>query len=74
MKFRKYEIRRFEGAINHIRESLKDDTHDFWSALFCSGLTFTEDINRFTHYASQVGALDISEIILEKESSFNFNE
>lgn len=66
MKFRKGEIGRFNGAINHIRESLQEDTHDFWSALFCSGLTFTEDIKRFTHYASQVGALDISEVILEK--------
>ena len=66
MKYRKAEIQRFEGAINHIRESLADDTHDFWSALFCSGLTFQEDIKRFCGYASQVGVLDISEVILEK--------
>ena len=66
MKFYKNEIRSFEEAIRHIRNSLRDDTHDFWSALYCSGFIFVEDIKRFTHYASQVGALDISEKILEK--------
>jgi len=70
MKFRKSEIERFNGAIRHIRESLEDDTHDFWSALFCSGLTFTEDIERFCNYASQMGAFDISEVILEKHPEF----
>lgn len=70
MKFRKNEIRKFDSAINHIRESLAEDTHDFWSALFCSGLTFQEDIKRFCHYASQIGALDISEVILEKHKDW----
>lgn len=61
--FRKTETKRFEGAIRHIKESLEEDTHDFWSALFCSGITFTEDVKRFYKYVSMVGLLDYAEII-----------
>jgi hypothetical protein len=70
MKFRKDEIVKYNCAINHIRESLTEDTHDFWSALYCSGLTFKSDIERFTNYASQAGALDISEVIIKRFPEF----
>lgn len=75
MKFRKSEIARMNGAVRHIQESLKDGTHDFWSALYCAGFTFIEDIKRFCNYTSQIDARtnedspyapSISETILEK--------
>jgi hypothetical protein len=64
IKFRKGEIRRYNNVIDYIREEIKSD-RDFWSSLFSAGLTFNDDIERFCHYASQVGALDISEEILK---------
>jgi hypothetical protein len=70
MRFYKNEIRKIDWAIQHIRESLGDDTHDFWSALFCSGFTFSNDIKRFYKYASQIGATDISEEILKKHPEY----
>lgn len=52
LKFSKKETTRFDGAIRHIEESLKDNTHDFHSALYCSGITYTDDIQRFNEYTN----------------------
>ncbi len=65
MKFRKEEIKKYNWLIDYIREEMETG-RDFWASLFSGGLTFTEDIERFCHYASQIGALDISEEILKE--------
>jgi hypothetical protein len=64
MKFRKKEIERYKRDINYIREEMKEGRHII-ACLGSRGLTFTSDIDRFCRYASQVGALDISEAILK---------
>jgi len=64
MKFSKHEIKKYDWLIHYIRSEMKAG-RDFWSSLFSGGLTFPDDIKRFCKYASQVGALDISEKILE---------
>ena len=67
MKFRKKEIKKYNWLIDYIREEMETG-RDFWASLFGGGLTFTEDIKRFCHYASQVGALDISEEIFNRHN------
>ena len=68
-KFRKKEIEKYNHLIDYIREEMETG-RDFWASLGGGGLTFTEDIKRFCHYASQVGALDISEKILEEHQDW----
>jgi len=65
MKFRKKEIEKYNQLIDYIREDMETG-RDFWASLYGGELTFTDDIKRFCHYASQVGALDISKKILKK--------
>ena len=62
-RFRKLKIRQYNNLITYIREEMETG-RDFWASLFSGGLTFTDDIKEFCHYASEVGALDISEKIL----------
>lgn len=64
-KFRKHEIVKYNWTINYIRQEIATG-RDLWSSLGSAGLTFLDDIKRFTHYASQVGAFDISEEIIKK--------
>ena len=65
MRFRKHEIIKYNWVIDYIRSEMATG-RDLWASLGSAGLTFLSDIERFTNYASQVGALDISEPILEK--------
>ena len=68
MKYRKREIEKYNWTIDYIRDEMKDG-RDFWASLFSAGLTFTSDIERFCNYTSQIGALDISEKILEEHKA-----
>ena len=52
MKFTKPQIKKYDSVLKHIDESLEDDTHDFWSAVFCGGITFEEEIERFADYCN----------------------
>lgn len=69
MRFKKEEIKKYNRLIDYIREEMETG-RDFWSSLYSGGLTFIEDIKRFCHYASQIGALDISELILKEHPDF----
>lgn len=69
MKFRKNEIVKYDNTIGYIRRETQTG-RDFWSSLFSAGLTFTEDIERFCKYASQINASDISEPILKDHPEF----
>ena len=48
---------KYDCSIEQIRER---GDRDFWATLYGSGLTFTEDIERFARYCDYVEALDIS--------------
>ena len=64
-KFRKFkEAEQYDHLIDYIRCEKKTG-RDFWASLFSGGLNFASDIERFAHYAEQVGATDISEQILK---------
>lgn len=63
-KFTKRELKTFPNQIEYIRSEMKPGRHII-ACLGSAGLTFNSDIERFTKYASQVGALDISEEILK---------
>ena len=61
----KKEIERYNWTIDYVRDEMFNG-RDLWSSLGSAGLTFLTDIKRFTSYASQQGALDITEPILEE--------
>lgn len=68
-RFRKREIETYNQVIDYIRRETRAG-RNFWASLFDCGLTFTKDIKRFCYYASQVGALDISEEILKQHKGW----
>lgn len=63
-RFSKKEIEKYQWTINYIRQEMATDRHII-ACLGSAGLTFNSDIERFVKFASQVGALDITEPILE---------
>lgn len=63
-KFSKSEIKKYTWTIDYIRQELATDRHII-ACLGSAGLTFNSDIERFTKFASQFGALDITEEILK---------
>lgn len=69
MKFRQKELKKYDWLIKYIRDEVKTG-RNFWASLFSGGLTFISDIERFCNYASQVGALDISEEIIKEHPEF----
>jgi len=64
MKFNKKEIENYNSKIDYIRDEMATGRHII-ACLGSAGLTFNDDIERFCKYASQVGALDISEAIIK---------
>ena len=64
MKFSKREIQNYNSKIEYIRSEMFTGRHII-ACLGSAGLTFNSDVERFTKYASQVGALDVSEEILK---------
>lgn len=69
MKFRKKEIERYNNIITYVRGEVNSG-RNLWASLGSAGLTFLDDIERFTKYASQVGALDLTEEILKEHPEF----
>jgi len=63
-KFSKKEIEKYNCIIDYIRQEMSTDRHII-ACLGSAGLTFNDDIERFVKYASQVGALDITEPIIK---------
>lgn len=59
------EIKKYIWTIDYVRDEITDE-RDLWSSLGSAGLTFLDDLERFCRFASQMGAHDITEPMLEK--------
>lgn len=63
-RYSKAETKKYACAINHIRDkSHGDDSGGALAAMYCSGLTFTDEIDRFLRYCEVTEARDVIEAV-----------